>query len=195
MGGNGSGNWCRSNRKITTEEVRRLDIRLLKRNGWLIPGTCRELTWSTDNKPSGSIHFKASDDKLILNYKVRTTNSEWEAVKETVYLEDTACNFGGVRKWIMCPTCSKRVLIIYGAGKRFLCRHCHNLSYSSQNENSLWRMFRRARKIRKLLGAESDIEFPISDKPKGMHWRTFNKLVQEESEASSYVLDTVARYL
>jgi hypothetical protein len=38
--------------------------------------------------------------------------------------------------------------------------------------------------IRKKLGADIDTSSPISEKPKNMHWKTFNRLRQESYAAS-----------
>ncbi|WXG55377.1 MAG: hypothetical protein ROD09_11150 [Candidatus Sedimenticola sp. (ex Thyasira tokunagai)] len=46
MGGLGSGNWYRWDKKTTAEEVHRVDIRYLKKQGYLTPGYMGWLSWS-----------------------------------------------------------------------------------------------------------------------------------------------------
>jgi hypothetical protein len=46
------------------------------------------------------------------------------------------------------------------------------------------RMARKARKIRRRLGADEYLESPIWEKPKGMHWSTFERLKLEEAVAN-----------
>jgi hypothetical protein len=84
----------------------------------------------------GFIGTLVYQDKLVLSYR-STLGGEWEDVKEPVSLEWTPCNFGGERPWFVCPgvvngkRCGRRVAILYGPGKYFLCRHCYDLRYES----------------------------------------------------------------
>jgi len=49
----------------------------------------------------------------------------------------TSCNFGGVRYWLGCPNCGKRVGKLYlpPGEKFFRCRTCYNLTYKSCKEH------------------------------------------------------------
>ena len=184
MGGFGSGNRSSWGCKTKVEHVNKIDISYLKRTGRLEPGVSGLLSWTNGRELCGSIKFSTQQDKIILSYRARTNGMDWQEISETVYFDISECHFGGYRKWFSCPSCAKRVGILHGAGTHFLCRHCHNLTYSSQSEELSARMFRKARKIRDRLGASRDITMPIY-KPKGMHWKTFNKLVDMEQQASN----------
>ncbi len=48
-------------------------------------------------------------------------------------LTQTNCYFGGKRWWFICPSCGRRMGILYRTwrGQPFLCRKCHNLTYES----------------------------------------------------------------
>jgi hypothetical protein len=61
-------------------------------------------------------------------------------------------------------------------GAIFACRHCYRLAYSSQRENLDDRASRRAGKIRDRLKWEPGILNGHGIKPKGMHWRTYQRL-------------------
>lgn len=126
MGGYGSGNWLRWNSKSTTESQHRIDIRWLKKQGYLRPGKFGSLSWSRGDKKTGSIGFRMEADRMFLNYRHRPHDGEWENVVQTVSFDRTPCNYGGHRSWFLCPQCCRRVAVIYGAGKYFLCRHCHD---------------------------------------------------------------------
>ena len=53
---------------------------------------------------------------------------------------------------------------------------------------------RKARKIRHRLGASTSLLDPIWEKPKGMHWRTFERLQQEALQAEQISwIEAVAR--
>jgi hypothetical protein len=73
-------------------------------------------------------------------------------------------------------SCGRRVALLYLAGKLFACRGCCGLAYASQQE-SLWcRGLGKAQKIRAQLGGSSNMAEVFPDRPKGMHWRTYDRL-------------------
>ena len=45
----------------------------------------------------------------------------------------TRCNYGGERRWLLCPRCFKRVAKLYRPPDEvlFACRLCHELTYRS----------------------------------------------------------------
>jgi hypothetical protein len=186
LGGVGSGNWYRFDKKTTTGECHSVDVRYLHRNGLLKPGHSFSLRWSRAGRQTGSIGGVAYRDQVTLLYRHgRGPSGEWEDVKETVPLDWTACNFGGERPWFLCPgaACGRRVAVLYGPGKYFLCRHCYDLRYESQNENEMYRALRRAQKIRDRLGGSANMMEPFPEKPKGMHHDTYMRLFWEHHEA------------
>ena len=118
-------------------------------------------------------------------------------VKEPVSLEWTPCNFGGERPWFVCPgdRCGRRVAILYGPGKYFLCRHCYDLRYESQREDKGHRALRRAQKIRQRLGGSANMTKPFPEKPKGMHHDTYMRLFWEHHEAETEHLTGLREWL
>jgi len=183
MGGMGSGRWYRWDTKTTCEQVNRVDIRYLRKQGFLEPFTAGSLSWNCGGEPTGSIRYQVYENNLVLIYRIREYGDEWQDVNETVWFDRTPCNYGGERKWFLCPNCRKRVAVLYGHSVRFLCRHCYRLPYSSQQESYADRMMSKARKIRKRLGASDNILDGYYEKPKGMHWKTFDQLVQRAEDA------------
>ena len=74
---------------------------------------------------------------------------------------------------------------MYGLGRYFLCRHCHNLAYASQNEDKVDCLNRKMRKLRTKVGGNyDDLISPFPDKLKGMHWETFLQFEQKDFEAN-----------
>lgn len=177
-----SGAWPRWNTKSTIDESRDFDIRVLHRQGSLTPGLRCTYSWSCGGEPSGSIGYQVEDRKIILYYRHSTNNGEWEDIKEPVFLTYTSCNYGGQRPWFLCPAdgCGRRVAVIYGTGRYFACRHCYDLVYQSQRECILGRASRRSRKIITRLGGDPSI--PYAKKPKGMHWNTYNGLMEKVNQ-------------
>jgi hypothetical protein len=190
MGGVGSGNWYRFDKKTTTDECDSVDVRYLHREELLKPGRWFSLRWSRAGRETGSIRgaVERSDrpKHLPLFYRHRSgPGNEWEDVREPVSLEWTACTFGGERPWFTCPGagCDRRVAVLYGLGKYFLCRHCYDLVYESQRENEMHRALRRAQAIRERLGGSPNMTKPFPEKPKGMPWETYDRLWWEHYEA------------
>jgi len=181
MGGPGSGTWYRWDKRTTAEEVKRIDIRFMKKHGYLSSGR-RSMSWSSGGESSGSIQYIIYSDCMILDYKFRRSGGDWEQVKQTINFNETACNYGNTRKWFLCPNCNKRIAVLYGVDKLFLCRHCYNLPYGSQGETYLDRMVRKSNKISAKLWEDED---GYLVKPKGMHWRTYNNLIRDFESADN----------
>jgi len=124
------------------------------------------------------IRIEAEAKHLTLKFSYRIGDGPLEQVYQIIELDHTECHFGGSRVWFHCPRCNKRVTLIYGARKLFLCRHCYNLAYVCHNERKFDRLLRKKRKIRHWLGVEG-LQEPILFKPKHMHQGTFERLRHE----------------
>ena len=178
MGGWGSGRG--QSGKDTTSDYRAPDVRRLQRDGLLTPGRSFGWNWTRDGETVASIEVQAESDRVVLKYRHRSGGGEWKGERYPVWLNWTACTFGGQRAWFLCPAagCGRRVAILYG-GAIFACRHCHHLAYHCQRETNYDRAARRADRIRERLGWEPGILNGEGWKPKGMHWRTFERLTAE----------------
>jgi hypothetical protein len=203
MGGAGSGTWYRFDKKTTTGECHSVDVRYLHREGLLKSGRWFSLRWSRADRETGSIRGVVSGDdrpeQVTLLYRHRRgLGSEWEDVREPVELAWTAaCNFGGQRPWFICPGagCGRRVAILYGPGKYFLCRHCYDLSYQSQRDNKMYRALHRAQDIRRRLGGSANMLEPFPERPKGMHHDTYMRLFWEHHKAEMERLAEMREWL
>lgn len=83
MGGVGSGNWYRFDKKATTGECHSLDVRYLHRNGLLKAGGWFSLRWSRGEHETGSIggsveggHLRSRPERVILRYRCRSGPSK-----------------------------------------------------------------------------------------------------------------------
>jgi hypothetical protein len=202
MGGVGSGNWYRFDKKTTTDECPSVDVRYLLRKGLLKPGGRFSLRWSRAGRETGSIGGVVSGDgrpeQITLLFRHRSgLGDEWENVQEPVSLDWTACNFGGERPWFICPgaACGRRVASLYGPGRYFLCRHCYDLLYESQRENKMHRALHKAQSIRERLGGSANMMTPFPERPKGMHWETYERLWWEHHEAEMEQLAGMREWL
>lgn len=174
MGGYFSGR--RGGRDCTDDKLA-LDIRKLNRAGVLTPGHGFRWQWSRSGHAFATINGTSEGGHVSLDYKVREHDGEWVPMKYPVHLAWTACHYGGGRVWWLCPVigCGRRVAVLYG-GKVFACRRCHQLAYRSQREQPHERAGNRADRIRERLKWELGFLNGSGIKPKGMHWRTFERL-------------------
>lgn len=195
MGGPGSGRRYQGG-KSTTSDMRALDVRRLQRDGLLTPGRAFGWNWSRNGETIASIQMRTEEGRVILNYRSRSNGDDWKAMEYPVHLEWTGCNLGGQRAWFLCPAqgCGRRVAILYG-GSVFACRHCHKLAYQCQRETGDDRFARRADKIRERLKWDAGILNGNGWKPKGMHWRTFERLRAEHDAFVSASLAGMAKRL
>jgi len=183
MGGLGSGRLFRFNAKPTIERQTYIDIRWMKKQNALAPGTVGTLSWSSQGNKRGTVHFEVNTNSLILKYRHRERGGgAWEDVEQVILFDKTPCNYGGHRKWFLCSKCEQRVEILYGmdgAGKYFLCRDCHGLTYASCNAHQTKRIFNKANRLKQKIGVGPGIMDFIPERPKGMHRSTFDNIIHE----------------
>jgi len=170
--------------KNTTSYYRSVDIRRLRRAGALNPGKVSLWSWSRNGEQTGSIQVHAEENQVRLVYNHRRDDEPWKFENYPVAIDRTPCNYGGSRVWFRCPAkgCGRRVAILYG-GEIFACRHCYKLAYESQREAPHDRALRCTQAIRVKLGGSPSLAEAFPEKPKGMHWRTYNKLCVKAGEA------------
>lgn len=177
MGGIGSGRWYRPTRRASVEHRPSLDIRAWQREGLLAPDCFLRGSFTQRN----GIWVKVETGFVCFSYRHRTNGGERETVDYPVRLDTTPCHYGGERHWFRCPAagCGRRVAKLYLGRRIFVCRQCLRLAYPCQREARYDRMARRANKLRERLGWEPGIFDGPGEKPKGMHWRTFERLSAE----------------
>lgn len=180
MGGMGSGRRYQGG-KDTTDDCRSLDVRWFQRKGLLMAGRSSDVNWSRNGKKEAAISVMAESDRVILTYRHQRDGSDWKDQNYPVRLAWTPCNYGGARAWFVCPAqgCGRRVAKLFLGGSIFACRHCYQLAYACQRETADDRASRRADTIRDRLGWVPGILNGNGNKPKGMHWRTFQRLSAE----------------
>jgi len=178
MGGYGSGRT--SGGRDITKSYRALDVRWLQKNNFLVSGTCSKVTWSRNGEPVANIEVRMEVSRVFLAYRHSSHGGKWQSEDYPVGIDWTPCHYGGQRAWFLCPArgCRKRVAILYG-GKIFACRSCYRLAYESQTESPAYRALSRAQNIRVRWGGSGSMMEHFPDKPKGMHWKTYLKLLHK----------------
>lgn len=186
MGGFGSGGWNATGR-ATTVEALRLDVNRVNRAGALEPGWRGGWQWHRAGDRKSWINLEARLGEVILRFCVTTNGSNPEDMEQRVFTDWEPCRFGGCRPFWRCPRCGSRATILYGM-RRFLCRSCNRLTYPSQRERDADRAQRRANGIRVKLGCEPGWG-SLPCRPKGMHRKTYERLVAEIEEADAVTDD------
>ena len=135
-----------------------------------------------DGEREASINVETQYHSVTLKYRSRSYGEDWSDVEQRIAVAWTPCRFGGERPWFVCSVrsngvdCGRRVTKLYSAGRLFACRKCYRLTYASQQESVLHRGLGKSQKIRMRLGGSPNMSEEFPDKPKGMHWRTYERL-------------------
>ena len=171
-----------TSRKATTDACLQIDIRKLARDGLLQHGAESRLR---DRKSKYEIRLVFEQDRMRFQHGITMLAGFRRLAEDVVAIDWTECHYGGARPWFLCPGCGKRVAFLYGRkferdgsklpiqNRNLKCRKCHYLCYESQHEEWDQRMRRRAKKIWARIGGK------YGNKPKRMHWQTYDRLVDE----------------
>ena len=191
MGGRGSGRQSCYSGKAETNDSMPLDIRKIARMGLLREARSFSWQWLVNDQPVAGINIRV-DSRLyvVLSWRVRSTE---EIVEQRVQTHTTPCHLGGQRYWFTCPRCRKRAAVIYAPGRYFACRQCGGLGYATQKEGVGDRASTKAEKLRKRMGWEAGIFNGDGGKPKGMHWKTYQRLMSHHDALVQFSLDDMDR--
>lgn len=185
MGGIGCGDWYRG-RKSYLDDCRRLCINRMAKLKAISPNGRTSGSWvwtdvETGEKTSSIGYESCTTDPENMYLRLHYTFTETgEKVDYKIKLVTTCPNYGGKRFWFICPYNGKRVAKLslpYGA-IYFASRHAYGLKYASQSETVQGRAINRMWKYKNKLGGDF---FPI--RPKGMHERTFERLLAAADKA------------
>lgn len=186
--------------KNTVEYCRFIDILCWNRRGYF--QTSRRFSWEWTGWGQDA-RIDVETQHYCVTLRHRTLDNDdvwWDDGEQRVPIQWTACRFGGERPWFVCSAysggvyCGCMVTKLYNDGRLFACRHCYRLVYKSQQETVLYRDLSRAQKIRKRLGGSLDIDDAFPQRPKGMHWRTYNKFRRIYDVAGRRLNNSMARF-
>lgn len=176
--------------KRSTDQMHALDIRKLHRKGLLTPGGSFTWQWTRRGNVIATIGgIVDTTTSLTLHYRTRRHGGEWQDRRYQVMIEWTPCNYGGTRPWWLCPRCGRRVAVLWG-DSFYACRHCQQINYESTRTAESSKPFERADKLRRRLGWCAGVANDQGDKPKGMHARTYLRLLNELNAHSMAALQS-----
>jgi hypothetical protein len=188
--------------RTTCESCRRIDVRRWHREGLLTPGQFFSRSWTWHGEPFDSINVRTECDAVVLIYRSRSSGAgEWKSIEQRVPITWTACHLGGQRPWFVCSIysngryCGRRTAVLYGAGELFACRKCYGLAYASQQQTPMDRAMDQAQKIRERLKGSMDLFEPFPEKPKRMHWSTYQRLRARAETAENHWNASMSQWL
>jgi hypothetical protein len=187
--------------KATVEGTRSIDVLDWYRRGYFSRSVGFSWEWRTRGEKTAAILVESDRDSVTLKYRSHSYGTDWSDVAQRVPVVWTPCRFGGERPWFVCPAysngryCGRHVAKLYDGGNTFACRHCYQLAYSSQQKSGYDRGLYRAQKIREGLGGSASMLDPFPDKPKHMHWRTYDRLRAQHDVGATHALAGITRFL
>jgi ribosomal protein L37E len=185
--------------KTTVESCQSIDVLHWNRLGYFRYSPWFSWVRTRDGERLASVEIR--HHSVILKYRSRPYGEDWSDVEQWVIIAWTPCRFGGERPWFVCSAesngvdCGRRVTKLYSVGGLFACRHCHRLAYESQHESTRHRGLGKARKIRMQLGGSANMFKEFPDKPKHMHWRTYDRLRRAHNIAEERTMNRLMRFV
>ena len=179
---------ARSCERVRLEDGLKLNLNKLLRNGFGKTGEWRRrsIRWSyvgTDEViASGFLEMDLQYDEYA---RARLSLGKLD---QFIRLTREPRRFGGGQWYFICPTTARLASVLWlppGASK-FASRQTwgRQVAYGSQFQTPHDRALTRAQDIRMRLGGHiyTSLDTPSPPKPKGMHWRTYDRLI-DKSEA------------
>ena len=158
--------------RCQAEHLQRVEIGRWHRGGYLRDGTQFTWSWNRGGEPTGSIGVHVfGADSLRLLYNIVGDDDQRRDASQTIRIDHTSCNYGGVRPWFLCSVCHRRAGLLFLRAGRFACRHCNRVAYVTQSCDALDRMWRKQAKIEARLGDNWQ-------RPKGMRRHTYDRLIE-----------------
>jgi len=148
-------------------DIRRCDI---------TPGTHPSFTDENSNK---SIKVDVFKDRVYVKSGLDLFAGFRELGQQMIMFSRTPCNYGGYRTWFICPDCNRRTTSLYWRvtdgipdlrTEKLACRKCQGLVYASEGRDRGRGNLNRAERLYEKIGGK------YGNKPKGMHWNTYNRL-------------------
>jgi hypothetical protein len=83
--------------------------------------------------------------------------------------------------------------VIYIGDEDIACRRCFGLAYASQREPVRQRGLMKAQNIRMKLGGSPSMIDRFPARPKGMHWKTYQRLRTTHDQAADRFMPGLSR--
>lgn len=136
-----------------------------------------------DDLPSLDIRSRTNRGKaLLLKLQHSESGQLFVSLADyvgAVHFESTACHYGGLRYWLLCPSCGGKKAILRVYHEELLCNDCINKPFASASKSKRCRGVIERGVILDRLGLMVSLYEPLftAHKPKGMHQKTYSKLM------------------
>ncbi len=157
MGGISSGRYRERNRGTVNAAIR-LDIRAMRRQGFLQPGAVtsgvQRWTWVGTDQETGSVSVTVNLTDPDAGFLVVRFSLNGDPRVQEIRIESRPMRYGGRRFYFVCPRTLRRCEVLPMVGGVFACRQAHRLTYQSQSATPLDRMRDKAWALEKRLWPE-----------------------------------------
>lgn len=152
MGGYSSGRYRERNRG-TVDAAIRLDLRVMRRQGFLVPGavTSGVQRWTRAGKETGSVGVTVNLANPDAGFVVVRFSLNGDPRVQEIPLASRAMRYGGQRYYFLCPKHGRRCEVMPLVGGVFASRQAQRLTYQSQSADQIDRMRDRAHRLEKRL--------------------------------------------
>ena len=147
----------------TVEQARSININELRRAGYIGAPPANWRVHRIKLLRSGIRPQNYNEDTITLDNQIlHITYRPW--------------HYGGQRAYFRCD-CGRTVGKLYAPyDYPWRCRNCYGLTYATRQAAPRYRLILKAQKIRERLGGDLGVINAFPDRPKGMHWRRYNRL-------------------
>ncbi len=121
--------------------------------------------WDDEN-----IRIKAINGNLLIFKYIASYNRCSAKIEKRVGIVWTPCRYGGKRPYFICPHCLRKTYTLRITINGPVCRSCIQAGYKSQSKDELDIAWQQAHKAKSKTS---------NGKPKGMHWKTFDKMLDK----------------
>jgi hypothetical protein len=154
MGGYSSGRYRERNRG-TVDAAIRLDLRAMRRQGFLVPGavTSGVLRWTrtATGEETGSVSVTVNLADPDAGFVAVRFSLNGDPRVQEIPLASRAMRYGGKRYYFLCPKHGRQCEVMPMVGGVFASRQAGRLTYQSQSADQIDRMRDRAHRLEKRL--------------------------------------------
>jgi hypothetical protein len=175
------GRWPGDGRR-TVERTRTIEIGTLRRAGYVGKPERNWWEWRYKANDLGIWPKSWRDGFIHLSNQILCT-------------EQVSWRFGGQRFYFVCD-CGRRVDKLHAFRDRpWRCRHCYGLTYATRQALPRHRHIIKAQKIRRQLGGSPSMLEQFPPKPRGMHWKRYERLRRRHDSAAHRAFGMRTAYL
>lgn len=154
MGGYSSGRY-RTRNRAALDGLIRLDIRVLRRQGFLQPGAVttgiQSWSWVGTGEETGRVGVTVNLANPEAGFIVVRFTLNGDPRVQEIDLASQPMRFGGRRYYFLCPRHQRRCEVLPMVGGVFASRQAHRVTYQSQSNDRLGRLRERSWKLEKRL--------------------------------------------